>query len=381
MSRLRIPFFVIFVFASVRLSAALTAAGVAELVHEKDEAVLTNALREAITAPAPLVRATAARLVAIRSVAALLPDLRAVVVTEGDATAAREQIRALALLGTQEDVGIAKSVAAKWPSGMDNALALAVARRGGVPAIETYNAMLRDTRMTNAAEFFRVALWGRADAMTLAGARLIANHDERGWEGLLGALRHSNVAMHPPMLVASLGAPSEEIRSASVWYLIRGYSVDPDAIPAVVKESLATPRGELSSNREDFGRELLRRMAGGERRDDSRWTTFLESEEADELLRDEAVLQYLTDAEYLVRFNRCEVQTRECAMPRKRGRFEIPSQPVAPPAFDLPELLPAGLADAILKASGCKASWLGIADASVDRAGRIRALNLNEVVP
>ena len=360
--------------------AQTNAAAVANLVHEKDEATLATSLRAAITDPTPLVRATAARVVAVRGVTALLQDVRQVVATETDAAAAREQIRALGLLGTAEDVALAKSVSAKWPAGMDNALAVAVARRGGTAAVDIYNSTLRDSRMSNSAEFFRVALWGQADALPLAGARLIANDDERGWEGLLGALLHSNIAMHPPMLVASLGAPSEPIRNASVWYLIRGYAREPESIPARVKESLAAPRAELSSDREDFGRELLRRMNGGEKRADPRWNRFLDSVEADQLVMGEDALHYLTDAEYAIRYARCEVQTRECALPAKRGSTRtIPSEPVAPPAFDLPEVLPAGLADAIVKASGCKASWIGVANASVDRAGRIRTLDLEKV--
>ncbi|HVG24731.1 MAG TPA: hypothetical protein VND45_11295 [Thermoanaerobaculia bacterium] len=186
--------------------------------------------------------------------------------------------------------------------------------------------------------------------------------------------------MHAPMLVASLGTPSEGIRNASVWYLVRGYAAGPELLPEVVKESLAAPRAELSSDREDFGRELLRRMVGGEKRGDPRWKRFLESAESDPLLTDDAALQYLTDAEYAIRYARCEVQSRECALPVKRaGKRTIRSEPVAPPAFELPDVLPAGLADAIIDASGCKASWIGIASVAVDRAGRIRTLDLDKV--
>src|SRR6185436_19808863 len=109
---------------------------------------------------------------------------------------------------------------------------------------------------------------------------------------------------------ASLGSASEDIRSASVWYLIRGYATDPTAMGDVVKSTLAEPRAEISSNREDFGREILRRMLGGEKKDDPRWLKFLESVEADDLLqgRDYA-LQFLTDEEYRILYNRCEIQS------------------------------------------------------------------------
>ncbi len=278
---------------------------VATLVQERDEAVLAEALREAVASPDALVRATAARVIAVRGLTQLLPLLHERVTAEADATAAREQIRALALVGGDDDLAAATSAASRFPAGMDDALALAVARRGGRAAVELYISTLRSTRMRNHAELFRVALWGHPDLIPFMGARVLGAGDEPGWRGLLDALLQSNVAMHGPMLVSSLGTASEGIRAASVWYVIRGYAMDPSTIPAMVREALAEPRTELSSDREDFGRELLRRMLGGEKKDDPRWEKFLEGDEADRLFADEAgALQYLTDREYAARYAR-----------------------------------------------------------------------------
>jgi protein TonB len=372
--------FVLLCVPAVALSGGPTAFSVATLVHEKDEAVLQDALREGIAAPEPLVRATAARVIAMRGLAPLLPLLRESVKTETDATAAREQLRALAFLGDKDDVAAAAGAASRFPAGMDNAVALAVARRGGVEAVDLYRTTLRTTRMTNAAEFFRVALWGRGAAMAYAGSRLIGSGDEPGWRGLLGAFLHSNAAMHAPVLASSLTASDEGIRSASVWYVVHSYAADPRALPQQVREKLLEPRTELSSDREDFGLELARRMLGGEKKDDPRWQRFIESIEADELFAGEDhALQYLTDEEYRLRYMRCEVQVRECAMPKKRSRHFVPSIAVAPPAIDLPSLLPAGLADAILKDSGCSSSWIGVIDATVDPAGRVQNIDLARI--
>ncbi len=319
-------------------------------------------------------------MIAIRGLTPLLPLIRDSVASEADAAAAREDIRALALLGTVDDVALAVRTASKWPRGMDNALAISVARRGGAAAVDLYASMLRKTRMNNHAEFFRVALWGQTKTVAFTGSRMLSGTDESGWSGVLAALADSDLPMSPGVLASSLGSLSEEIRSASLWFLVRGYAGDPTRIGDVVKEALAEPRAELSSNREDFGRELLRRMLGGERRDDPRWLKFLESEEADALLQgDDPALQYLTDAEYAIRYNRCEVQSKTCALPKKRGRLDIPSQPVAPPAFNLPEVLPAGLADAIVSGARCHAEWLGVARASVDQAGRVTTLDLEPI--
>ncbi|HEU4887720.1 MAG TPA: energy transducer TonB [Thermoanaerobaculia bacterium] len=80
-----------------------------------------------------------------------------------------------------------------------------------------------------------------------------------------------------------------------------------------------------------------------------------------------------------MRFLRCEVQSQECALPRKRSRMTIPSQPVTPPAFSLPVVLPEGLAQSIVEGARCRGSWLGVAGATVDQAGRITTLDLAPV--
>lgn len=356
-----------------------TAASVASLVQEKDAAVLEESLRQAVTAPAPLVRATAARVIAVRNVAALIPLLREALQTETDGTAAREQIRALAMIGEPADFDAARSAASRWPAGMDDALAVAVARRGGPQAIETYFKHLRSTRMTNGAEFFRAALWARAELLPLTGSRLIGAGDERGWRALLDALQRSDVSMNGPVLASSLGAPSEDIRAASVWYLIRGYATAPEALPPAVVETLAQPAVELSTNREDFGRELLRRMTGGEKKDDPRWLKFLETDEGSRLFTgNNDALQYVTDAEYELLYTRCALQSGTCAIPAKRTPRTIPSQTVRPAALNLPETLPAGLADAIVQGGRCN-EWLGVADVTVDSSGRIHTLDLAKV--
>jgi Gram-negative bacterial TonB protein C-terminal len=366
-------------FALTLSAAETTPANVAELVHQKDEAGLAASLTAALQSADPLVRATTSRVIAVRGLAQLLPRVREAVAVEKDGTAAREHLRALALLGTDEDLALAVKSSAQWPEGMDNAVAIAAARRGAMAASNAYTALLHKTRMNNHAEFFRVAMWGNAAAIPITGSRLIGAGDETGWRGILSALAESDAAMSAGVIAASLGSQSEDIRSASVWFLVRGYAVDPKAIGDAVQTELAKAT-EVSSHREDFGREILRRMLGGEKKNDPRWLKFLESTDADELFQaNDPALQFLTDEEYAVRYNRCEIQSKACDMPKKRGPFAIPSTAVAPPAFTLPDVLPAGLADAIVNDAKCRSQWLGVATATVDQAGRVQSLDLDDV--
>ena len=374
MRRLLLPL----VFLATSAFAETSPDSVAKLVLEKEPA---EALEAALRDPSALVRATAVRVIAVRNIEALLPRVREIVESETDAIAAREELRALALLGTREDIALAVKSASKWPAGMDNAVAAAVARRGGLETIDTYVSTLRETRMDNASEFFRIALWGRADTIALAGSRMLANGDEKGWRAILGALADSNAAMNGGVMAASLDVASEDIRVASVWYLVRGYAMQPQSMYEIVKQKLQEPRAEAGSDREDFGREILRRMLGAEKKDDPRWLRFLESNEADDLLIGQtAAHQYLTDAEYAIRYARCEVQEKECVMPRKRSSRTIPSQAVAPPAFSLPGVLPPGLGDAVLTGARCTSDdWIGVATATVDHAGRVQDVDLRSI--
>src|SRR5258708_233239 len=338
--------FVLFTFA-LPLHAATTPASVAALVTHADAAPqLAAALRDAT----PLVRATAARVIGVRNVTESLPDVREILAEESDATAAREELRALALLGTDDDVATAVGTSAKWPASMDDAVALAVARRGGAKAIGAYASSLHSTRMKARSEFFMRALWGHIDLVPYAGSRLLGIKDAGGWLGLLGAVRDSDLTMEPGMMLAAVRSSNEQIRLDSIRYLVNGYAEDPSKIRDPLRAGLLEPRTETASDLEDFGRELLRRMLGAERKDDERWLKWLESEEADRFLgTKQTVLQYVTDAEYRNHQGRCAIQSAECRLPvSKPSAFTIPSQKIAPQAFNLPDVLPAGFTTSIL---------------------------------
>src|SRR6185369_4999772 len=104
-------------------------------------ATTAEALTAGLHASDALTRATAARVAMLRNVAELLPQIRETLASEHDTTAAREEIRALALLGGDADIAFAATQSAKWPAPMDDALAGMIARRGA-DALDLYHSAL-----------------------------------------------------------------------------------------------------------------------------------------------------------------------------------------------------------------------------------------------
>src|SRR5690348_6327585 len=108
-------------FAIALLFAATTTAGrVALLVDAPDPAAEVAA---ALASPDPLARAAAARVAAVRNLTALVPKLLDAAAREADTNAQRDEVRAVVMLGTPDEIdGVSKIP-------MLNVIARAAARR------------------------------------------------------------------------------------------------------------------------------------------------------------------------------------------------------------------------------------------------------------
>ncbi len=367
--------------SAVSIGAEPKPGALALLVNEVDIATIAPAITSALDSSDALTRATAARVATVRSISAALPDLRKALGRETDGTAARELARAVIILGDRSDLDTVIANSRKFPPSIDDAIADTVARRGRpAESLELYLSKLSKTRMNSRVEFFTRSLWGRADAVTLFSSRLIGAQDTAGWTALLASLSEGNATPSSEMMVVSLSSPSEEIRTTSLWHLVRGYAIDPSMIPAPIQVEVKKELTPASTDREEFGRELLNRMLGRERRPNPRWLEWLATEQADSALqRDNNVLLYLTDEEYMVRKNHCGIESFDCAVPKRAEYRQIASQAVTPPAFFVPGVLPDGLGQSILDQTHCRGSWLGIANVTVDPAGRVKELDLTHV--
>jgi TonB family protein len=355
-----------------------TPASIALLVNEANADPIAARVGPALGSKESVTRAAAARVALVRGLTSVLPQLRTAIATETDPDTAREEVRALVVLGEVSDVGLARDATRKLPPTIDEVIAAAVARRPD--AFDIYATDLREHGYIPNAAFFTQALWRRPVAGVADGSRLLGMRDTAGWHALLASMRDSNLAMQSGVLGASLNMPVEDIRTTSVWYLVRSYVPDPTRIHENVRAVLATPSEEASA-REAFGRELLRRMLGAEHKDDPRWLEWLQTPEADPLLGDdEALFQYFTDKEFQVRKNHCGIASNDCRLPTLRPtKRTIPSTAVAAPAYFLPSVLPRGLAGAVVGESHCNGEWLALAGATSDISGRVQSVDIKRI--
>lgn len=362
---------------TVTASAEETPFSIALLVNETSADVVAARVGPALAARDAVTRAAAARVALVRGLTSVLPQIREALAVESDTSAGREEVRALIILGEPADIDQARAATRKLAPAIDGVIARAVSRRPD--AFEIYVTTLRANGFIPDATFFTQALWRRPVAAVGAGSRLLGMRDAAGWRALLEALSDAHLAMDSAVLGASLNASLEEIRTASIWYLVRAYVPDPSLIHEHVRSALSAPTEEAST-REAFGRELLRRMLGAEKKDDSHWLEWLQTPEADPLLgTDESLFQYFTDKEFLARKNHCGVTSYDCRMPEKRPTRTIPSRDVLESAFFLPDVLPQGVAGAVVAGTRCGGGWLALADAVSDSAGRVQSVSLKRI--
>ena len=318
-----------------------------------------------------LTRATAARVALVRSADSLVPQLRERLAAEQDPSAAREEMRALVLLGSDDDVAFAASQLSRFPATIDGDFAEVVGRIGAPRATSLYLKHVLGSR--DPAPAINLALWGRGDHATGAASRLLGKRDERAYRDLLGAAGDSRVVIDNGVLSTALDSTSDSIRAETVWYLVEAYAADPQQFPAALRET-ATPSREGAGAEEAFGREVLRRMLGAELVEQKQALAWLKSAKGrSRVPQGKVVRRFLTLGEQQA------LQEPGTPDPKRMPPSEHPSHAVRNPDFRLPIRLPAGLAEAILKKTRCGDLWIGLARATVDRAGRVQTLDAKNI--
>jgi TonB family protein len=327
----------------------------------RDAAVDSAQLAEALKSPDAVTRATSSRVGLVRGVEALVPQLRDALASETVAETAREEVRALVLLGSDEDVAFAASQLKRFPGGIDSDFALAVGRIGAPRAVDLY-LKYRDA-LRDPFPGIKYALWGRAPQASLTMSRLFAANDAKALGALLAEAGESGLVLDPGILTAALSSHSPEVVTSVLWYLVTVYIADPAAMPESVRALASAPR-EGASEAEAVARALIARMLGASADTRPLALAWLRSPEGHGRVT-EAIVRYLTKDEGAA----------------YRDSLVRPPPPgvtmaVREPFFTLPVTVPYGLAQRLLAETGCRGGWLGVGAAVVDRAGRVQSLRL-----
>lgn len=342
-------------FLALALPAAADVTTIANMVHAErvDPAPLVEGLR----ASDALSRATAARVALVRNVAAVVPVLREVLAKETNHDAAREELRALVLLGSDEDVAFTVQQLPRYPESIDAELGDAIARIGGTRALDLYFRHVSSKLRMPA--FAALALvWDNEALIPVAASRALGAGDFAFFEALLDPR-----PIDSALAIAALGHESPDVRVTTLWHLVQHAEEQPALIAAV--RDAVQPR-EGAAIEEAFARELVRRAAGA---------TPREVAGAAAWIGDEKNRLHLT-----------RIAVERLMTPRERAQRAKPKEPIfttpagnphtmevqAPP-FTLPIALPAGLGDALLR--GCRGGWIGVAPVTVDRSGRVTGID------
>jgi TonB family protein len=316
-------------------------------------------LTKAISSSDKLTRATAARVATVRGIEAVLPALREAVAGEQDAEAAREQVRALALIGTADDVGLAAKQLARFPASIDSDFAEAVARRGAPASTTLYVTHLPALR--HPAPAVTHSLWGRSALASTTAAQLLGANDFRGFAATLDAMAEANLPLDPGVASTALASESQEVREKVVWFLVSSGPAD----------FQAGPDPQVMSPGEAFGREVLRRKGGAEMKTRPEWLAWLRSDEGRARVpAGKPVQRFLTlDEQNAFRGEK----------PTDAHLDPSPKEAVHQSGFSLPIIFPAGLGDAVVKQLRCKSGWVGVVQPAVDRAGRVQSVDTSKL--
>ena len=311
------------------------------------------------------VRAAAARIVTVTDARDLVEDVRAALDRESNAEAAREEARAIGISGGVKELDSLLAQSKRFESKLDSAAWTAVARGGG-PA--TVSELI--THKSDDYSIIEYAMWGHGELATAISARILGQADPALWRAWLARLVEADLPLDLKVASVALTSSVSEISGLTAWNLASEVASDLPSDPKLLLDALdrvaeAYPK---AIPHDSFGRELLARALGRKAHERDEWMQWLATKEAKHGLY--PVSHLLTRAERTAAGYPPEVKEHETKK----------SKPRPPPApFDVMSDLPAGLAEGVLAATGCRGDWIGVAGVAVDHAGRVHQLNLSQI--
>lgn len=354
---------------------ALSAAGnaLAQIDIEKvlaassqpDAKTLEATVRAGLQSEDARVREVAARVANIRRLQPLVATIAALADREPDVNAAREELRAMIMLGGLRQVDRAFYISDRFSKRLDGDVATAAARLGS-DAVEAYFASMQK-RNIDRNDFFLAALWNRPQLASSVAARLLAN-DAEGFQAFLYMSRvEPRVIIDTDTLKAALMSSNFDVRASTTWFLVHHALRSAATFDPRLKEAIGMVRVPRDNADLIAGIELLRRALGYPRRDFVEFRYAL----ANELVglrmyfAPSKIIDLLTDTE------------KRIAGQSAGDLGEQQSADVPP--FVLPSPLPEGLAEAAMNMTGCRGGWIGTARVKLDDSGFVVERDLSRI--
>lgn len=364
---------------TANLTGPLSPGSVALLAEHSREPGVRERWSAALTDERPEVRAAAARVVNVSGSAALLPDLLKALAKEADATAAVEEIRAVAALGDRDTDEAVIATVHRLGSAAVDASAETLGRTRGVDALRHLAALRLGGLTPPGYEYLvRTATRGGGEALTRAATAALREADALAWRAVLEEARRARASLDPGVMVAAIGMESPRFRALTYWQLAveanRG-----GTLPSPLKEAIAsTPEATLKEPGDldaQFAFEILQRVLGRGSRQLTSWLARAREGRTTlpfPLVYDDAMLKWLTPAE------RDAVQPPEARGVKLPPKW-VPARPKAEvPSIRMTTRFPRRFGPDVVAVSGCAPQSHAVAGAlmTYGEDGRPRTISV-----
>ena len=346
----------------------LSPGAVALLVQHAHDPRVAARLKTALSDEMPMVRAVAARVTVVGSLADLLPDLKSTLTTETDADAAREEMRAVCTLGGPAADSEALAQTKRFSGRLDGAYVRVLGRLRGIAAIPAYFSSLRlelSLTQTDRRAFFRRAFdRSGPDALVVAGSYAVSHKAANDWQAILAVAADCGVVLQEGILLAALRAEDAVLRGEAAWYSAKSYRIArPGNKEEILKAADEGARSEPDPERR-FGFEMLGRVLGKAAVEDEAWVACLETNlecHLDSDFVESPLAELLTEREQMALRHR-----NEASRPREQRPTSSTDKPsshktatTSRTQSDASNLrlvtgLPRGMASDLLSVGGCR---------------------------
>ncbi len=336
--------------------------------------------------PRPLARGTAARLAAVGGYRSLAPALFTALEKETDAVAAREQIRALAIVSGHEADEALFRAAARFSGALDSTLARSVSLRG-TSALGLVSRLSR-LELTEA-DWEGVAAWITASAKEQLGslaAAVLSTGNESAWAAVLSLTTKEKRALGNDSLAQSLAEGKEPVRELTYSYLLSLDHGAPAEGSLLARALAATPEARDEGGPvARLGYELVGRQFGRSPRNQTELIAALDPSMSQRLPVDLRALRQLRGDEVQaysrVLYGDDDVLAEYLKGNEKNEKEGKPREPTAVAVRTISDFVP-DLAEDILAAANCRIKGTPWAFVEIrhDAAGRRAAIG-NTIPP